>query len=386
MYIEREISKKFNKLQSIYPVVAIVGARQAGKTTFLKEHSRANNAAYLLFDDPDIRSLFDEDIKKFESQYLDNKVAVLDEVQYGKDAGQKLKFLADKGRKLWVTSSSEILLGKEVLSFLVGRVSIIKLYPFSIKEFLTLKGQKELTPQILKRYSEEHITYGGYPKVTLTDDPELKKTILRDLYETMVLKDIAKTFSIGDIGSLEGLTLYLAANIGGLLSYDTVSNDLKISFQTIKRYLDAMEKSYLLIRISPFYTNKLKEIIKQPKAYFIDTGLRNSITNDFKVDGKIFENYVLSELLKIGYKPKYWRTKMGAEVDFVLEKDNLAIPIEVKLNAESAAVERSLHSFIENYKPKKALVVFLKGENKVVRKSGCSVHFVDIIEMRKLLM
>ncbi|MBU0629093.1 MAG: ATP-binding protein [Nanoarchaeota archaeon] len=386
MYIEREISKKFNKLQSIYPVIAIVGARQAGKTTFLKEHSKANDAAYLLFDDPDVRSLFDEDVKKFESQYLNNKVAVLDEVQYGRNAGSKLKYLADSGKKLWITSSSEIILGKEVLSYLVGRVSIIRLYPFSLQEFLNMKGQKEFTSEILKRIIEEHTAYGGYPKVAMVSDIELKKTILKDLYDTMVLKDIAQAFSIEDIRSLEDFSRYLAANVGGLISYDTLSSDLKISFQTLKKYLDAMEKSYLIAKVSPFYKNKSKEIIKQPKVYFVDTGLRNSIAREFTVDGKIFENYVLSELLKMGFMPKYWRTKSQAEVDFVIEKDNKIIPIEVKLNAESASVERSLNSFISEYKPKRAFVVFLKGNKANIRKNGCDVNFVDVMELRKSLM
>jgi len=152
MYIEREISEKFNKVSSSYSVVAIVGARQAGKTTFLKEHSKKLNASYLAFDDPDVRDIFDDDIKKFENQYIEgHDLSVLDEVQYCKDSGRKLKYLADKGRKVWITSSSEIILSKEVLSYLVGRVSIIKLYPFSIREFLTLKGQKEATPQALRR-------------------------------------------------------------------------------------------------------------------------------------------------------------------------------------------------------------------------------------------
>src|SRR4030042_1662787 len=121
MYIERDVRGKFEKLNKIYPVLAIVGARQSGKTTFLKEQLKKLKASYLLFDDPDIRDLFEQDIKKFEKQYIEGyQTSVLDEVHYCKDAGRKIKYLADTGRKLWITSSSEILLSKEVLSFLVG--------------------------------------------------------------------------------------------------------------------------------------------------------------------------------------------------------------------------------------------------------------------------
>jgi len=386
MYIEREIIKKFKKVIKAYPVVAIVGPRQAGKTTFLKECSKGLNSSYLVFDDPDIRDIFEEDIKKFENQYLEgHELSVLDEVQYCRDSGRKLKYLADKGRKLWITSSSEIILSKEVLSYLVGRVSILKLYPFSITEYLSLKGQKELTAQILTRHVEEHIQYGGYPKVAITEDIELKKIILKDLYDTMVLKDIARTFSIDDIRSLEDFVKYLALNIGCLLSYDTISNDLKLSFQTVKKYMDAMEKSYLMVKVPPYYTNKTKEITKQPRVYFLDTGLRNVIIKQFNVepDGKLFENYVFSELTKLGFTPKYWRTKSKAEVDFIIQDGKDIIPIETKLNADKA--EKSMQSFIEAYKPKKALIVTLKGKMSKMKVNKCDVHFTNVLNMRNLL-
>lgn len=386
MYIEREIKQKFEKIAKAYPVVALVGARQSGKTTFLKEHSKKTNSAYLMFDDPDMRGLFEEDIKKFEIQNIEGReISVLDEVQYCKDAGRNLKYLADKGRKLWLTSSSEILLSREVLSYLVGRVSVIKLYPFSITEFLKLKNQKEFSQKIFERLVWEHLTFGGYPKAALTEDIELKKIILNDLHETMILKDIARTFSIENLSSLDAFSRYLAFNIGNLVSYENVSRDLKLSFQTIKKYLDAMEKSYLIIKILPFYRNKLKEITKQPKIYFLDTGLRNAIVKKFdsEPDGKLFENYVLSELIKLNLNIKHWRTKTGSEVDFIIENGSEIIPIEVKLSSDEA--EKSMISFIENYKPKKALVVCYKGEKKKQKVGNCEVVFTDVLEMRKFI-
>jgi hypothetical protein len=200
MYIEREINEQFKKVVNTYNAIAVVGARQAGKTTFLKEKAKEFNSSYVFFDDPDVRELFNYDIKKFEIQYLESHdVTVLDEVQYCKEAGIKLKYLVDKGKKIWITSSSEIILGIEILSYLVGRVSIIRLYPFSLREFLIAKGQKVVTTGILERSIWEHLTYGGYPKVVMNDDTEIKKIILKDLYDTMVLKDVAMTFSIEDI-------------------------------------------------------------------------------------------------------------------------------------------------------------------------------------------
>ncbi|MCI0503518.1 ATP-binding protein [Candidatus Micrarchaeota archaeon] len=383
MYVERDIREKFVSASSVYSIAALVGPRQAGKTTLLKELVKGRNAPYLMFDDPDVRGLFDEDIKKFESQYLEGSgLAVLDEVQYGKDAGAKLKYLADRGRTLWITSSSQTLLSKDVLSWLVGRATIMRLYPFSFSEFMRAKGQKEHTEAIIRRLVWEHIVYGGYPKVATTEGTDMKKTILRDLYELMVLKDVAKTFSIDDIGSLERFVRYLTHSIGNVLVYGKAASDMGLSFQTVKKYLDAMERSYLICRVGPFFSNKLKEVTKQPKIYFADTGLRNAIANDFPQDmserGKLFENYVFSELLKLGFTVKYWQTKAKAEVDFVLETDGVPIPIEVKLSPTNGKIERSLRSFIDAYRPKLALVVSYNGSPGETRVGGCRVVFTDV--------
>jgi predicted AAA+ superfamily ATPase len=389
MYIEREINEHFKKVANIYNTVAIVGARQVGKTTFLKEKAKEFSSSYVFFDDPDVRGLFDDDIKKFEIQYLEShNVTVLDEVQYCKDAGIKLKYLADKGKKIWITSSSEIILGTEILSYLVGRVSIIRLYPFSLREFLIAKGQKEITSGILERSIWEHLTYGGYPRVVMNDDTEIKKILLKDLYDTMVLKDVAMTFSIEDIRTLEVLIKYLSVNVGGIVSYENISRDITISFQTLKKYLDALEKSYVIIRVSPFFTNKTKEITKQPKIYFVDTGLRNAIAKSFtaEIDGLLFENYILLELIKMGFSPKYWRTKSKIEVDFLIEIENIVIPIEVKINAEVGKIKMSLRAFIDYYKPEKAIVVAYKGKKGEMKVDGCTVIFTDVPGMRELLL
>jgi len=388
MYVDREIKRKFDKLCNTYKVLVVVGARQAGKTTFLKEKIKNIKSSYLLFDDPDVRGIFEEDIKKFEKQYItEHDTTVLDEVQYCKDAGIKLKYLAEKGHKLWITSSSEIILGKNVLAYLVGRVAILRMYPFSLNEYLVAKNQKESTAAILKRSVWEHILYGGYPQIVLENDFETKKIMLKNLYDTMILKDIANTFSIENTRSLEEFTRYLSYNIGNVLSYESLSKAMSLSFQTVKKYLDAMEKSYLIIQVHPFFTNKLKEIIKQPKVYFIDTGLRNIIAKSFSAepDGKLFENYVLSELIKSDLTPKYWRTKSKAEVDFVIEKDNEIMPIEIKLSAEIGKIGKSMRAFIDAYNPKRAFVVSYNGINDEMKVNGCKIIFIGIHKIKERL-
>ncbi|RLF60897.1 MAG: AAA family ATPase [Thermoplasmata archaeon] len=384
-YVEREIKEKFDKLVNLYGAIALVGARQSGKTTFLKRQMKKHNASYILFDDPDPKDLFEKDIKKFEMQYMEGyDITILDEIQYCKDAGSKLKYLVDNGRKLWITSSSEILLSKEILSYLVGRVSILRLYPFSLREFLSAKNIKVTTETILKRAIWEHAIYGGYPKVVLEEDIEMKRILLRDLYETMLLKDVARNFSISDIGTLERLSKYLSLSISEIISYERLSTSLDASFKTIKRYLDAMEKSYLIKRVQPFYTNKKKELTKQPKIFFVDTGLRNVIANQYELDGKLFENYVFTELLKLDLEPKYWRTKAKAEVDFVVEIDGDILPIEVKLRYDGK-IEKSLRSFISAYKPKNALIISYEGVKDEIKVNNCKVNVIGVDDLPKIL-
>ncbi|MBV6512664.1 MAG: hypothetical protein FMNOHCHN_02178 [Ignavibacteriaceae bacterium] len=374
MYVKRELEPAFRKLQDLYPVIALVGPRQAGKTTFLKE-ALASDKNYLLFDDPDVRDIFNTDIKSFEKQYLHKaEVSILDEVHVAAEPGQKLKYLADSGYKIWITASSELLLSHEVLSYLVGRVSVIRLFPFSYKEYLTAKNIYAFTDQIILRETIEHIRFGGYPKVVTTADISLKRILLRDLYETMILKDIAKTFNLLDFSAIEKLTAYFAINTGGQVTIENLAQNVGISSVTIKKYLEAMEKSYLLRLVKPFFNNKTKELTKQPKVYFMDTGMRNTVRNNFDEDGLGFENYVLTELIKHGFNPKYWRTKTKLEIDFIIETGNAVIPVEVKISETS--IGSSMKSFIHEYKPKHAFITLLKGNNFNLEYEGCTVSFV----------
>jgi predicted AAA+ superfamily ATPase len=382
MYVKRDIRDDIERLSKVTGIVAVVGPRQSGKTTLLRK-MMPKDASYVLFDDPVARRLFEERLEEFAVQYIkDRPLAVLDEVQYCSEAGTRLKYLVDMGSKLWVTSSSEVLLGRDVLSFLVGRVSVHRLLPFNLREFLRAKGQRVLTPEIEEDRVREHMTFGGYPNVVLAEGADLKAKLLTDLHLTMVLRDMARTFSIRNLGDIEWLSLYLAQDPGAPLKIDDLASHLGVSRPTVKKYLDAMEKSYLIHLIRPFYTNKRKELVKQQRVYFLDTGMRNAIAKEFQKvpTGHLFENYVMTELLKMGFAPKYWRTKSKAEVDFVVEKGGEVVPIEVKLHVVRK-VGTGLRSFIDRYTPETAIVVGLKGEegSKVVK--GCEVRFLRVASL-----
>ena len=381
MYIDRDITEVFERQNEVQKMIAVVGPRQSGKTTFLQHMMRGRSANYILFDEPVTRDLFESDLKRFDVQHLaGHGVTVLDEVQYCEGAGSRLKYLVDAGRRLWITASSEIILCKEVLAFLVGRVGIVRLYPFNLGEFMRAKGLKVSTPSIIRDSVVEHMTYGGYPQSVFAGSSGAKLDLLKDLYTTMILKDVSRTFSIEDLDALENLTRYLAATPGAIVEYKSLGTALGISYKTLRKYLDALERGYLIRSVPPFSTNRAKEIVKQPKVFFLDNGLRNAVLGEFpmEADGRAFENYVLTELVKMGYEPRHWRTKGKNEVDFVIRKGSSVVPIEVKLAARSGEVERGLHTFISTYKPRVAFVVYLNGSRLVKKVEGCSVAFMDI--------
>ncbi len=382
MYVERDIRDDVERLSGVTGIVAVVGPRQSGKTTLLRK-MMPKDASYVLFDDPVARRLFEERLEEFAVQYIkDRPLAVLDEVQYCSEAGTRLKYLVDTGNKLWVTSSSEVLLGRDVLSFLVGRVSVHRLLPFNLREFLRAKGQRVLTPEIEEERVREHMIFGGYPNVVLAEGADTKAKLLSDLHLTMVMRDMARTFSIRNLGDIEWLSLYLAQDPGAPLKIDDLASHLEVSRPTVKKYLDAMEKSYLIHLMRPFYTNKRKELVKQPRVYFLDTGMRNAIAKEFEKvpTGHLFENYVMTELLKMGLAPKYWRTKSKAEVDFVVERGGEVVPIEVKLHV-GRKVGTGLRSFIGRYAPESAIVVGLMGEEGSRVVEGCEVRFLRVASL-----
>ncbi len=379
MLQRRNAETEFKKLDATHPIVAVVGPRQAGKTTFLKEQmAKQRPATYTTLDDISAKALFDESPEKFALQHLDReKVNIIDEVQYGQNAGIKLKHWADFGYKLWISASSQSLLESGVLSFLAGRVGIQTLYGFSLEETLAAANLKAYTSDQLEQAVWRHAAFGSYPRAVLTEDPEEKKLILKNLFTTVLLKDVFASFGIQNQNTLERLARFLAANMASELKYDTAASHLSASVPTVRKYVDALEKSFLVKRCPPFYTNRNLELVKQPKLYFIDTGMRNAVLDDYPAslenNAGLYENYLFSEITKAGHHVHYWKSKGQAEVDFVIRVHGKPVPIEAKTFAP-VSVPRSLASFIERYAPKEAFIACHLGKEATLSAHGVPVH------------
>lgn len=377
MYINRSLEQVIKKYLDGPEYLAITGARQAGKTTLLRHiQERIADSTFLTFEDFEIRALFDTDVKAFIRLYVEpHRVIFIDEFQYARKGGPSLKLIFDTvpGKKIIVSGSSALDLTVTAVKHLAGRIFAFILYPLSFTEFLGFKEpalvelldeteSRRFEPPLIHRFQtwlDEYIVFGGYPRVVTARDEEERRTILKNIFSIYLMRDVRDILGLIDDYRLLGLIKALALQIGNVVSYEELSSLAQTKSPQAKKFMNLFEKTFILRLVKPYFSNKRIELVKNPKAYFVDTGLRNSIAGDFRPlrerpdRGALLENFHLSEFLKGGLDVKYWRTKSKAEVDFVI---NDRIPVEIKSTLSRPVAGRSLRSYIDKYSPKDAVV------------------------------
>jgi predicted AAA+ superfamily ATPase len=401
-YVKREIEEEIRKYIDSPEIIAVVGSRQAGKTTLFKKfHKDLENSNYISFEDRDILRVFEEDEKEFAELYLEEyDYLLIDEFQYADQGGKKLKYLYDEypEKKIMITGSSAADMTIEGLKYLTGRVLKFNLYPFSFRKFLKYRDEElykvfekreeklhewikaeeklSLTEPILEKMEalrKEYAVYGGYPRVVLSDSEEEKEKVLENIVETYLIREIGDVLNISDDREMKDLMRILALQMGEKTKYNKVSQRTGINYNKLKERLNVLEHTFVLEQVRPFYTNKQKEISKQPKIYFYDNGFRNTLINNFQElemrndQGELNENFFFTQART---ELKYWRTKSQAEVDFVKENQEINA-FEIKTAPKTT---KSIRSFQEKYSPENMVVM----NQKKIQKNN-SETFIPLI-------
>ena len=324
-------------------IILLFGARRTGKSTLLKLLAdKFGKMKILNCESPDVYDALNEiNIPKIKALFDDNKIIAFDEAQTIPEIGKILKLLFDENEnniQFIATGSSSFELSNKTGEPLTGRNISFNLFPLSIKEISTKKGWQFFVENL-----NEFLVFGSYPGVVDLSAKE-KRLKLLSLTSDYLFKDIFKFEQLKNPEILRKLLKAIALQVGNLVSFQELASLLGVSKQTIARYLDLLEKSFIIFRLGSFSGNLRNELRKRHKYYFYDTGIRNAVLNNFagmneRADaGAIWENYCVVEIIKANnYKQLFsnfyfWRTYDGAEIDLVEEIDGSITAYEFKWN------------------------------------------------------
>ncbi len=377
----RKILKDIEKYLDSKETIVIYGARQVGKTTLLKyliEHNLKNNVFYFDLELLNLLELCNQGAEAVYKYLLekgaDDKKKIyllIDEIQYIDNPANFIKIMHDHypNIKLIVSGSSTFEIKKKFKDSLVGRIVCFEMYPLSFEEFLVFKDKRykltenntDATNKELILLGKEYIKYGAYPKIVLEESEEKKQVMLYQIINTYIKKDIRDIGNIRNISGFNKLVRVLASQSGQLVNVSELSNTLGMNRETINEYIDLLENTFIIKTITPFHKNLRSELSKNPKIYFLDTGMMHLLwLKEFPkiVFGSVFETFVFLELMKNKQDINFWRTTNKQEIDFIIK--NYAI--EAKLNFQKANM-KTLDFFAEKYGSKK-IVIAMEGKKK----------------------
>ena len=337
----QKLNEKFNKGKAI----VLLGPRQVGKTTLINTCLEGQDFLFLNGDDPEIRNLLENTgISKLRLIIGKNTLIFIDEAQRIKDIGLIAKIIIDQFKEvqLIVSGSSALEINQSTQEPLTGRKFEYQLFPISWEEFENHVGYLEANTQL-----EERIIYGMYPDV-LNNRSEAAE-ILKQLTTSYLYKDVLSITGIKKPELLDKLLKALALQVGSEVSYNELANLLQIDKTTVSKYIDLLEKAYIVFRLNSYSRNQRNEIKNNRKIYFYDNGIRNMIINnlnplELRTDkGALWENFLISERIKLQqynqlYTNNYfWRTVQKQEIDFVEETNGQVTAYEFKWNSKGKA-------------------------------------------------
>lgn len=347
-YIQRSLTNLISQYLFKKKTIIIYGSRQTGKTTLVNALiSKFKNETLILNgDDADIRALLiDANSSKLKPIIGNYKILVIDEAQRIENIGLVLKIIHDNfiGVQLIATGSSSFEIANKINESMTGRKFEFQLYPISFEEMVNKNGYLEERRQL-----EHRMIFGYYPDIVTSVGLELK--LIKSLANSYLYKDLLNIDTIRKPVLLEKILKALALQIGNEVSYFELSQLLNSDKVTIEKYIDLLEKNYIIFRLPGFNINVRNEIKKGKKIYFYDLGVRNAIIDNFspiqnRVDkGAIWENFMIAERKKylnnrdINRNMYFWRTTQQQEIDLLEENGQVIDAYEFKFNSKKSPV------------------------------------------------
>ncbi|HUM89003.1 MAG TPA: ATP-binding protein [Prolixibacteraceae bacterium] len=352
---QREILNSLNKWLESKEIIVLFGARQVGKSTLLEIMASQNLKMMILnCENPIIADILQsKDLNRISNLFENNKIIALDEAQVIPEIGSILKLLFDSkniSQKVIATGSSSFELANKTGEPLTGRNVKFKLLPLSIREICSKKGWLG-TLEILN----DLLVYGSYPGIIDLPVEEKKKKLI-EMSGDYLFKDIYKLEQVRGPDVLRKLVKAIALQVGNMVSVPELASLTGVSVITVERYLDLLEKSFVIFKLGSYSNNLRNELKKSRKYYFYDNGIRNAVLNNFvQVDertdiGALWENYCVAEYLKKNMANEtysnlyFWRTYDGAEIDLLEERDGKLFAFEFKWNpSRKASIPQSLN-------------------------------------------
>lgn len=357
--IKRELKDSIISACFKKKVIILIGARQVGKTTLLREIIEEFKvpSIWLNADEEDILSGLTAAGTSTQLLQLigpNNKLVIIDEAQQVPEIGKKLKLIHDTNPEIQIiaTGSSAFDLQNKTEEPLTGRKTTFYLYPISYRELTNNTSQLEA-----KRLLETRMIFGSYPEII--NNPGHEKEILIEIAQSYLYKDILQLESVRKPGHIDKILKALAFQMGNEVNFNELAKTVgNIDVATIERYLDLLEKVFVIFKLPALSRNLRNEIKKGKKYYFYDNGIRNVLINNFTLPdlrfdkGALWGNYLISERLKNNSYTKnfvnsyFWRTHDQAEIDYIEEQDGVLNAFEIKWNNRKS---RFPNSFLEAY-------------------------------------
>lgn len=334
MIIKRELRTAIENLRTKYPILAITGPRQSGKTTFLK--NTFSDYTYVNLEDPDNRNFAETDPRNFLSQY--NKYVIFDEVQRVPHLFSYIQGVVDESGLMGqfiLSGSQNFHLMQNITQSLAGRVAIFRLFPFDFQELNSVG--------LLNERYEEYLLKGFYPAIY--DRNILPTDYYSNYVETYVQRDVSELIAIHNLNLFQKFLTLSATRAGQLLNLSSLAKECGITQPTARAWLSALENSYIVFLLYPFHKNFSKRVVKTPKLYFYDVGLLSyllkikdtAVIGSHSIKGSLFENMIIAEYVKrLSHKSEkqtniwFWRNSDGNEVDLIIQKSMQDEIVEIK--------------------------------------------------------